>query len=193
MLRLSTLCLMGPSLLAAGAVAFPGMSARAGDAAQVCSSGETPALFCYTEANGATPQNVDVADIKYVASDLRTYGRNQTRGQGPRLFHMPYTSTPALPCNEVTIYQHGSVKAIAKHINDTIWSTVTYEDIATTLDGGPDATDAERSRAIVGCLSNGGSLGVLVNATNGAYSSPVYKAIGGKPEGILIKIVANSA
>lgn len=68
-----------------------------------------------------------------------------------------------------------------------------YEDIARTIDGGPSASDADKEKAIVGCLSNSGSLGVRVNKTDPAYHSPEYKESGYTPNGILIKIVANLA
>jgi len=116
----------------------------------------------------------------------RSYGRQTRAG---RLLTM--NPAPVGTCDEWTLYQHGSVLATAKHINDTANSAVLFEDIVTTIDGGPGATDAQKAKAIVGCLSDGGSLGVLVNSTHPAYSSATYVSNGYTPNGILIKIVSS--
>jgi hypothetical protein len=100
-------------------------------------------------------------------------------------------STSVGTCDEWTLYQHGSVLATAKHINDTANSAVLFEDIATTIDGGPGAADAQKAKAIVGCLSDGGSLGVLVNSTHPAYNATSYVSKGYTSHGILIRIVSS--
>ncbi|KAI0441244.1 hypothetical protein F4803DRAFT_563222 [Xylaria telfairii] len=150
--------------------------------AKICYEGETYALLCYTLPDN-TPQNLDVADVTYVASYLRAYGRQLKNG---RFFTMNAADTP--DCGEWSLYSRNTVLATAKHLNDTVNSSVLFEDIATTIDGGENATDAQKMAAIIGCLTDGGSLGVLVNSTNPAYGTATYLSSGYTPDGILIKI-----
>ncbi|KAK1763698.1 hypothetical protein QBC33DRAFT_518393 [Phialemonium atrogriseum] len=156
-------------------------------AAQTCYDTETAALLCYTAPDN-TPQNVTVADVTYVAAYLRSYGQETWAG---RLFTMAAADTPN--CDEWTLYARNSVTALAKHIDNKVDSSVLFEDIANTIDGGPSATDAQKQAAIIGCLSNGGSLGVVFNATNPAYTSTTYTAEGYTPDGIMVKIVNSGA
>jgi hypothetical protein len=59
---------------------------------------------------------------------------------------------------------------------------VLFEDIATAINGGEHGTDEDKAKAIVGCLADGGSLGVLVNSTHPAYKSATYVSNGYTPE-----------
>lgn len=155
-------------------------------AAETCYASETSALLCYTAPNN-TPQDVTVADVTYVAAYLRSYGKQTKAG---RLFAMNAADTP--DCAEWSLYTRNTVTALAKHISTTN-SSVLFEDIANTIDGGASATDAQKQAAIVGCLSKGGSLAVVYNATNPAYKAAAYTAAGYVPAGILIKIVNSGA
>ncbi|OAA56279.1 hypothetical protein SPI_07890 [Niveomyces insectorum RCEF 264] len=147
---------------------------------KVCYDGESTKLLCYTEANGGTPQNINTADVLAVASYLRSYGREIPAG---RLFTM--NTAGSEDCPEWSLSSNGTVLALAKHINAAANSSVLFEDIATTIDGGLPAT----AIGIISCLGSGGSLGVLVNQSNPAYSSLSYLASGATSDGILIKIV----
>jgi hypothetical protein len=120
--------------------------------AEVCYSGEGTALLCYTVENGGTPQNVNPADVQGVADYLRSYGREV---KGGRFFTMDATDTP--DCGEWSLFSNGTTLATAKHLDDTVDSSVLFEDIATTIDGGLNKT-----QGIISCMANGGSLGVLV-------------------------------
>lgn len=152
---------------------------------EVCYDNETPALHCYN-GDGDIPQDVTVDDVIYIGKYLRAYGRQTRQG---RLFTM--TAQDAPDCAEWTLYARNTSLALAKHIDSSKNSSVLFEDIATTIDGGATATAADKQKAIIGCLSSGGSLGVLVNSANPAYSSATYTAAGYTPDGILVKIVAN--
>lgn len=149
--------------------------------AEVCYSGEKSTLLCYTVENGATPQKVKVADIQGVADYLRSYGREVTGG---RFFTMTAADTP--DCAEWSLFSNGSTLAVAKHLNEKIDSSVLFEDIATTIDGG-----GKSKQGIISCLDKGGSLGVVANSSNPAYNSLDYLASGAEPDGILIKIVSS--
>ncbi|KAJ4303200.1 hypothetical protein N0V90_002093 [Kalmusia sp. IMI 367209] len=153
---------------------------------QICYDNENTALLCYNPPDGE-PQNVAVADVTYIASYLRAYGAQTKAG---RLYNMAAADTP--DCAEWTIYSHGSALAIAKHINSAVNSSVLFADIATTIDGGPNATPAQKAGALIGCGTSGGSEGVQVNSSNPAYTASTYPA-GYTPAGILIKIVASGA
>ncbi|KAK4660289.1 hypothetical protein QC762_117685 [Podospora pseudocomata] len=153
---------------------------------RVCYEGETTNLYCYTEEHGGIPQEVSEDDIKYVASYLRSYGRQVRAG---RLLTMGPAELGT--CDEWTLYQRGSVMVTAKHLNDTANSAVLFEDVATTIDGGVGATDAQKAKAIIGCLSDGGSLGVMVNRTNPMYNSTAYVSNRYTPTGIVIKVVSS--
>jgi hypothetical protein len=154
--------------------------------AQICYDGETTDLRCYTAPDN-TPQNVTVADVAYVAAYLRAYGAQTKAG---RLYTM--TAADAPDCDEWTIYSHGSVMAIAKHLDSSLNSSVLFADIANTIDGGAKATAAQQAAALIGCGTDGGSLGVVYNASNPAYTASTYPA-GSTPAGILIKIVTTGA
>lgn len=152
---------------------------------EICYDYETPELHCYN-ADGDVPQDVTVGDVTYIAKYLRAYGRQTKEG---RLFTM--TAQDAPDCAEWTLYARKSALALGKHINSSKNSSVLFEDIATTIDGGATATDPEKQKAIVGCLSSGGSLGVRFNSSNPAYLSATYAEAGYTPDGVMVKIVAN--
>lgn len=102
------------------------------------------------------------------------------------------TAEDAPDCAEWTVYARKSALALAKHIDSSKNSSVLFEDIASTIDGGEKATDEDKKKAIIGCLASGGSLGVQANLDNKAYSSEKYKAAIYSPEGIMIKVVSNA-
>lgn len=151
---------------------------------ETCYEGESTSLHCYSGQDD-TPQIVDVNDVAAVAKALRDYGREV---QGGRFFTMTAENAP--DCAEWDIYNHETVLALAKHIDSKKNSSVLFEDIARTIDGG-SASDDDKKKAIIGCLSSGGSLGVLVNETNPSYHSHEYEKSGYTTEGIVIKIVSN--
>lgn len=104
---------------------------------------------------------------------------------------MPAEAEP--DCAEWTLYARKSALALGTHIGYAKNSSVLFEDIANTIDGGATATDPAKQKAIIGYLSSGGSLGVVVNTSRSVYSSDKYKQAGNVPEGILVKIVSNAA
>ncbi|KAK1974040.1 hypothetical protein LZ30DRAFT_609112 [Colletotrichum cereale] len=170
-----TISLMSALLLAEAAIGAESSPRRA------CYD-ETTALHCYS-GEFDVPQEVDAADVTFVAAYLRAYGRETRSG---RLLTM--TSQTAPDCGEWSLYARGTAMAVAKKINMTYDSAVLFEDVANTIDGG---TGAIRRSGLYRCATDGGSLGVQVNTTAAAYSLPAYVAAGYKPEGIIVKIVAN--
>ncbi|KAL6824639.1 hypothetical protein J3E69DRAFT_337167 [Trichoderma sp. SZMC 28015] len=177
--RIISLALVGTAIAAPKSLVSP-------RSAQICDDTETGDLLCYTAPDN-TPQDVAVADVSYVAAYLRAYGAQTKAG---RLYSMSAADAP--DCAEWTVYSHGTVQVIAKHIDDTVDSSVLYADIANTIDGGTGATAAQQAAALIGCGTDGGSLGVVYNASNPAYSASTYPT-GYTPEGILIKIVTTGA
>ncbi|EJT75610.1 hypothetical protein GGTG_05543 [Gaeumannomyces tritici R3-111a-1] len=71
----------------------------------------------------------------------------------------------------------------------SITSSVTYNDMADSIDGGEDATDSKRDAALLGFGANEGQRGVVAKSSNPAYQTPEYKDTGAKPEGIVIKLI----
>lgn len=153
---------------------------------RTCYETETPSLLCYTEPDNV-PQDVLVEDVVFIAAYLRSYGAQIRTG---RLFNMAAADAP--DCGEWLLYAHGTAQAFAKHIDNTVNSSVLFADIATTIDGGANANSTAQAAALIGCGTDGGSLGVAVNITNPTYSGPTYPA-GYETSGILIKIVASGA
>jgi hypothetical protein len=181
-MMLSTLVNLVPLALLGGAIAGP----VRGLAPRTCYETETPSQLCYTAPNNV-PQEVLLEDVLFIASYLRSYGAQVRTG---RLFNMAAADAP--DCGEWLVYAHGTAQAFAKHIDNTVDTSVLFADIATTIDGGPNANSTQQAAALIGCGTDGGSLGVLVNAASPTYSGSTYPA-GYVTSGILIKIVASGA
>jgi hypothetical protein len=145
--------------------------------------GEKAAQVCYGKPDG-TAQNVNLDDLAYVAAYLRYYGQST---DPPQALTIPATSP--FECAEWSLYVSGTVMALAKHINPKVNSTVLFEDIANTIDGGETATDAQKKASLTGCGQNGGSVGVLVNKANPYYATDAFKKSGATTDGLIIKIV----
>ncbi|TLD20772.1 hypothetical protein PspLS_08664 [Pyricularia sp. CBS 133598] len=77
---------------------------------------------------------------------------------------------------------------LAKHIDQSITSSVTYEDLVYTIDGGEFAIEKERNAALFGYQGNGGQRRVITKANNPAYQTAEYKKSRVKPEGIVMKL-----
>ncbi|KAI0181025.1 hypothetical protein GGR52DRAFT_577683 [Hypoxylon sp. FL1284] len=178
LIRLAPLVLLGTA--AAAPSLFSPRSTK------ICYDSETSDLLCYTAPDN-TPQDVAVDDVSYIAAYLRAYGAQTKAG---RLYTMEAADAP--DCGEWAIYSHGTAQAIAKHLNNTVDTSVLFADIANTIDGGAGAGEPEQAAALIGCGSDGGSLGVVYNASNPAYSASTYPA-GHTPDGVLVKIVATGA
>lgn len=151
----------------------------------LCSEGVD--LICYGVNNGGTPQALDPDDVAYVASYLRFVG-SQNSGKDAR-WTMP--AEDAESCSEwgLPVPGSGTVLALAKHVDPTVTTSILYEDLANTIDGGEDGADA--ATALVECGANGGQKGAVYDAANDEYNTDEYKASGATPEGIVIKLVKN--
>ncbi|KAI1376908.1 hypothetical protein F4677DRAFT_60726 [Hypoxylon crocopeplum] len=153
------------------------------------SCGETAALICYGVDGQGTSQALDPDDIAYAAAYLRYLA--DTAG-GSAL----WTMLPEFDCSEwsLPVFGAGTVLALAKHINPRTNSSVTYYDIARTIDGGADATPDDLAASLLGeCGADGGEVGVAVDAADPAYLTPEYIASGAKPKDIIIKLVRDPA
>ncbi|KAJ3491211.1 hypothetical protein NLG97_g5634 [Lecanicillium saksenae] len=147
--------------------------------------GETGQKIRYGH-NGGESQHVDLEDVKYVADVLRYISDNN---QGPAKFwNMPKAIGDCAEWS-LPVPDSGTVLALAKHISPRTNSSILYEDLARAIDGGASATPDEAKKALYGCGTNGGQMGVTANLSNPLYNTPDYKNSGAKPEGIIIKIV----
>ncbi|KAL3425261.1 hypothetical protein PVAG01_02052 [Phlyctema vagabunda] len=183
---LSHLANLVPLALLSGAMAAPNLVAGSVEAraARICYATETPRQLCYTAPDNV-PQDVALDDVTFIAAFLRSYGAETRAG---RLFNMAAADAP--DCGEWLLAAHGTAQAFAKHINNTVNSSVLFADIANTIDGGVNANTTQQAAALIGCGTDGGSLGVAVNASNPTYRGSTYPA-GYTTSGILIKIVAS--
>lgn len=145
--------------------------------------GETANRVCFG-VGGGTAQNIDQADIEYAAAYVRYLADNNNNP----LWTMP----TEFDCSEwsLPVADAGTVLVLAKHVKPRTNSSVTYYDLARTIDGGADATPAQKAASLLGaCGSGGGMQGVTVNASDPAYKTPAYIASGAKPQDIIIKLV----
>jgi hypothetical protein len=163
--------------LAALAAATPLLDTRA-------ACGEGPDKVCYG-ASGGESQQLNLDDVQYVADYLR-YINDNNEGAA-KFWNMP----KAIDCAEwsLPVSGAGSVLVLAKHINARVSSSILYEDLAATIDGGLNASDQAKKNSLLGCGPNGGQLGVKANLTNPLYNTEEYKKSGAKPDGIIIKLV----
>lgn len=139
---------------------------------------------CYG-VKGGTSQTLDLDDIAYAAAYLRFIGQ-QNEGLDA-MWTMPADTT----CAEwaLPIEGAGTVLALAKHVNPIVKTSILYEELADTIDGGDDPTDADIAASLSGCGVNGGQMGVVSNKSNPAYLTAEYKASKARPDGIIIKLV----
>jgi hypothetical protein len=147
------------------------------------SCGETADRVCFG-TNGGTAQDIAVDDIQYAANYLRFLADNNANP----LWTMP----PEVDCSEwsLPVADAGTVLVLAKHIRPRTNSSVTYYDLARTIDGGANATPAQLAASLLGsCGAEGGMMGVTINATDPAYYTAAYLASGAKPQDLIVKLV----
>ncbi|KAK3347124.1 hypothetical protein B0T25DRAFT_593013 [Lasiosphaeria hispida] len=159
------------------AAASPMLEAR-----QSC--GEGTQRVCYGAPDG-TPQNIDPDDLEYLAASIR----NDARKDPNKLAFLNMLPNSNFQCEEWTIASEGTVLVLVKHTSARLNTTVLYEDIANTLDGGEKATADQKKSSILGCGKNGGQLGLVYDKNNKAYNTETYKAWKATPSGLVIKVV----
>lgn len=148
--------------------------------ASLADCSDTDKRICYGDPSG-TSQNIDVDDLTYIASVLRQQGGLLSRPAGN-------------DCGDWTVTQSGTVLVLSKHLNPRVNSSVAYDDIAYTLDGGSDGgvnnvTDAVLKQTMLGCGTHGGQVGVVVRSDNPLYLTDDYKASKATPQGVILKVV----
>ncbi|KAK4236545.1 hypothetical protein C8A03DRAFT_16817 [Achaetomium macrosporum] len=147
---------------------------------------ETLVLICYGTSGGEA-QNISINDIAYAAAYLRSVAEENS----DPLWTMP----PEAGCSEWTIPipESRTLLALAKHVNPRTNSSVTYYDLARTLDGGgADGSALDVAASLLGaCGANGGQMGVTVDADDPAYKTTDYVGSGAKHQDIIIKLVRN--
>ncbi|GAW18335.1 hypothetical protein ANO14919_078100 [Xylariales sp. No.14919] len=143
-----------------------GASAFLGLTSATCFFPEPSDQICYN-TNGATPQNLDVREVAFIAKYLRAY-QTQATAQG--------------------LTTKGGTWALAKLVGDNA-AAVTFNDIANTIDGGVSATPAQVAQSLTNCGTAGGQMSVIVNATDPLYSGAEFVGGGYTNQGIVIKLV----
>jgi hypothetical protein len=83
------------------------------------------------------------------------------------------------------VFSASTALATTKHLKYDLDSSVLFEDIATTIDGGPG--NSTGITIIINCISSGRSMGVITSSTNDNYESLDYLKPGAETDGILIQ------
>lgn len=139
--------------------------------------------LCYG-VNGGVSQDVDPGDVQFAADYLRHAGKTSTGAD--KFWTMPKN----FDCPEWTMpVEGGSLLVVAKHNTARYASSILYEDFADAIDGGENAGEGEREKALGGCGRHGGQIGVVADTGNKLYKTDEYRKTGARPEGIVMKIV----
>jgi hypothetical protein len=147
-----------------------------------CFNPEPARRICY-DSLGGTPQNLTQKELNYAAKYLRSYGRQDGN---PHLFTMKVKD--ADNCGEWQVFTSGNAIVLAKLVGEQD-ASVAFNDIATTIDGGENAMDADKAKVLWGCNTAGGQMAVQVNATDPLYQSAEYVNGGFVNTGIILKVV----
>jgi hypothetical protein len=164
--------------------AMTALALAANQAAAFCFAPEPEKRICYSEA-GAKPQNITLQEIAYVAGYLRFYG---SQPGNPQFYTMAHPE--ADNCAEWQVTTKGSTWVMAKLVGDDP-ASITFDDLANTIDGGSGATAAQKQAALYGCNTAGGQMGVKLNTTDPRYQQEQFKDGTYTNKGIIIKLVRN--
>ncbi|ATY60552.1 hypothetical protein A9K55_005455 [Cordyceps militaris] len=159
--------------------------AFAGSSAAICLSPEPSQRICYND-NGATPQNLNMKEVDFIARYLRSYQAQALKAGRSPFWKM--NEADADNCAEWQVTTKGKTWALAKLVGDDS-AAVTFNDIANTIDPGAKAADADKEKALVKCGTAGGQMGVLVNITDPLYQSKEFLDGGYTNQGLVIKLV----
>ncbi|KAL1895889.1 hypothetical protein Sste5346_004986 [Sporothrix stenoceras] len=160
-----------------------GLAAATPFSTAVCS--DTDRRICYGDPDGDS-QDIAVADLLNAANALR-----QRFKSGDQLL---YRTAGLSACDDWTTLQTGTVLVLTKHLNPRVNSTVAYDDIAYTIDGGANGdaaavSDSVKKQTLLGCGTNGGQMAVVVNPANPLYTTDAFKASGNTTKWVIIKVV----
>ncbi|KAK4451532.1 hypothetical protein QBC34DRAFT_401272 [Podospora aff. communis PSN243] len=149
--------------------------------------GEPTKRICFGP-DGGDSQNVDIEDIKYAATVVRGMIKDPKKNFSGAFWNMPAGD---FGCAEwmVEIPDSGTVLTLIKKVSPRSNSSVLFDDVANTIDGGPNPTEEQLSKSLLGCGTNGGMIGIQWNSSNPIYTSERYLATGAKPDGLIMKLV----
>lgn len=136
--------------------------------------------ICYSEP-GATPQNLYLREVNFVAQYLRAYEEEVLSQGGSPFFSMPLPD--ADNCGEWQVTSKGRTWVMAKLVGDEA-AGVLFSDIAATIDG---LTVDDPSQALLNCSTAGGQMGTIVDEANPWYQTQLFEGFTNK--GIIIKLV----
>lgn len=169
-------------------VALPALASASGLLTPRATCGETAARVCFGK-DGGESQGVALDDVQYAADYLR-YLSDSNSGLD-KMWRMPAAVGDCAEW-EIPIDFPGSVLVLAKHIVPRYATSVLFEDIATAIDGGIDASEDAKTKSLLGaCGTGGGMVGVKPNNNNAEYKSKAFVDSKAKNTGLLIKVVKN--
>ncbi|KAK3290913.1 uncharacterized protein B0H64DRAFT_410916 [Chaetomium fimeti] len=163
-----------------GAIAMAGSVSGAALNKRLCLFPEPERRICYSEP-GATPQDLDVREINFVAEYLRAYQEEILSQGGSPFWKMPLPD--ADNCGEWQVTSKGSTWVMAKLVGDEP-AGVLFADIAATIDG---LTLEDPTTALLNCSTAGGQMGTIVDEANPYYQTQLFEGFTNK--GIIIKLV----
>lgn len=147
-----------------------------------CPEPEPDRRICY-DSPGGTPQDIKIKDLQYAARYLRLYGR---KADNPHFYTMKVKD--ADNCAEWQVHTAGTVMVLAKLVGDQD-ASIAFNDIANTLDGGPNASEEEKAASLLGCNTAGGQMAARVNSTEILYQSSEFTKGNFVNSGMIIKVV----
>jgi hypothetical protein len=153
-------------------------------AAATCSAPEPTARICYN-GTGATPQNITLGDISYVAEYLR-FTASQDSSSDFYTMSLPAADN----CTEWQVATRGSTWVMAKLVGN-VAASVTFDDLANSVDGGAGADNVTKAAALYGCDTAGGQMGVVVDTGDARYQQAQFTNGTFTNEGIIVKLVRN--
>jgi hypothetical protein len=153
-------------------------------AAATCSAPEPTARICYN-GTGATPQNITLGDISYVAEYLR-FTASQDSSSDFYTMSLPAANN----CTEWQVTTRGSTWVMAKLVGN-VAASVTFDDLANSVDGGAGADNVTKAAALYGCDTAGGQMGVVVDTGDARYQQAQFTNGTFTNEGIIVKLVRN--
>jgi hypothetical protein len=140
-----------------------------------------PARRIYYSEPGATPQDLDLREVNFVAQYLRAYEEETLSQGGSPFWKMPLPE--ANNCGEWQVTSKGQTWVMAKLVGDEP-AGVLFSDIAATIDG---LTLDDPSQAPLNCSTAGGQMGTTVDETKPYYQTQLFE--GFTTKGIIIKLV----
>lgn len=166
---------------------FYGAITLANLASALCRSPEPSTRICYNET-GHVPQDIDMAEVKWITSFLRDYQEQAIRERRQPFWKM--SEAASRECTQLPITKRKGVQVVGKHIGDGKLA-VLYSDIANTIEAAATASASHEDESLAKCGPAGGQMHVLINTTDPFYQAESYRTEGYSYRGLIVKLLRN--